>query len=196
MTEPMAPNIIPSDTSPSDTIPPDTMPLKLPPITLIAAMARDRIIGCHGDMPWHLPADLKHFKAVTLGHPVIMGRRTFDSIGRALPGRTNVVISRSSPDLPEGVKLAGSLDEAVQFCADADRLMIIGGGQIYRQALDRADRLELTLIDAEIDGDTYFPEFNLPDWQLKRLQSRPADAANAFPLRFVRLDRLRSQAVA
>jgi len=160
-----------------------------PEITLIAAMSRDRVIGRKGDMPWRLPADLKHFKAVTLGHPVIMGRRTFDSIGRALPGRRNIVVSRSVPDLPEGVLLASGLEEALAACSDVDRVMVIGGGEIYRQSLALAQCLELTLIDADIDGDTRFPEFDLRDWELRRMQSRPADDRNAYPMQFLRLDR-------
>ncbi|HSH27818.1 MAG TPA: dihydrofolate reductase, partial [Wenzhouxiangella sp.] len=110
-------------------------------ITLVAAMARNRVIGRDGGMPWHLPADLKHFKAVTMGCPIVMGRRTFESIGRPLPGRTSIVISRSRPELPDGALLAGSLDEAIEQAA-ADRVMVIGGGQIYRETLGRADRLE------------------------------------------------------
>ena len=152
-------------------------------------MSRDRVIGRKGDMPWHLPADLKHFKAVTLGHPVIMGRRTFDSIGRALPGRRNIVISRSAPELPEGVILASGIEQALAACSDVERVMVIGGGEIYRQSLALAQCLELTLIDADIDGDTRFPEFNLRDWELRRMQSRPADDRNAWPLHFVRLVR-------
>jgi dihydrofolate reductase len=160
-----------------------------PEITLVAAMSRNRVIGRHGEMPWHLPADLKHFKAITLGYPVIMGRRTFDSIGRALPGRRNVVISRSRPELPDGVELASSLEEALASCGDVDRVMVIGGGEIYRQSLELARRLELTLIDAEIEGDTHFPEIDLREWALRSMQSRPADARNAHALRFVRLIR-------
>ena len=118
-------------------------------LVLVAAMARSRVIGRHGDMPWRLPADLAHFKALTLVHPVIMGRRTFESIGRALPGRTNIVISRSRPELPAGVKLAASLDEAIGLGLGSEQLMVIGGGQIYAEALPRARRLELTLIDAD-----------------------------------------------
>lgn len=152
-------------------------------------MARDQVIGRDGAMPWHLPADLKHFKALTLGHPVIMGRRTFDSIGRALPGRTNLVISRSRPDLPAGVLVAGSLPAALAIVAPAESVMVIGGGQIYRQALDLAERLELTLIDARIDGDTWFPALDWSAWQVVSLASRPADPANAYPLRFVSLVR-------
>jgi len=152
-------------------------------------MSRHRVIGRKGDMPWHLPADLKHFKAITLAHPVIMGRRTFDSIGRALPGRRNIVISRSAPDLPEAVLLASGLEQALAVCSDVDRVMVIGGGEIYRQSIALAQCLELTLIDADIDGDTHFPEVNMRDWELRRMQSRPADDRNAYPMQFLRLVR-------
>jgi len=157
-------------------------------ITLVAAMARNRVIGRDGGMPWHLPADLKHFKAVTMGSPIVMGRRTFESIGRPLPGRTNVVISRSGLELPDGVLLAASLDEAIDR-AGAARVMVIGGGQIYSEALDRADRLELTLIDAVITGDTVFPEWPEVDWQLAKMRSRPADQSNPYNLVFATFKR-------
>jgi dihydrofolate reductase len=156
----------------------------MPRITLVAAMARNRVIGRAGGMPWHLPADLAHFKAVTLGHPVLMGRKTFESIGRALPGRLNIVISRGRPELPEGVLLCASLDEAIAACAGHAELMVIGGGEIYRQALDRAERLALTLIDAEIDGDTWFPDFQLGPWRLSAMTARPPDERNPYRLVF------------
>ena len=162
-----------------------------PELVVVAAMARGRVIGRDGDMPWHLPADLAHFKALTLGHPVLMGRRTFESIGRPLPGRLNIVISRSRPQLPEGVQLAAGLDEAVGLAQAAERLMVIGGGQIYAEALPLAQRLELTLIDAEIDGDTFFPEFDPADWRVRKTQARPADERNAHVLNFITLERRR-----
>lgn len=157
-------------------------------ITLVAAMARNRVIGREGGMPWHLPADLKHFKTVTMGCPIVMGRRTFESIGRPLPGRSNIVISRSRLELPGGVLLAGSLDEAINL-AGAGRVMVIGGGQIYREALERADRLELTLIDAVITGDTVFPEWSEVEWQLVKMRSRPADESNSYNLVFATFER-------
>lgn len=162
-----------------------------PELVLVAAMARGRVIGRDGDMPWHLPADLAHFKALTLGHPVLMGRRTFESIGRPLPGRLNIVISRGRPPLPEGVKLAARLEEAVTLAAAAEQLMVIGGGQIYAEALPLAQRLELTLIDAEVDGDTFFPEFDPEDWRVRTTRARPTDARNAYALNFVTLERRR-----
>ena len=162
-----------------------------PELVLVAAMARGRVIGRDGDMPWHLPADLAHFKALTLGHPVLMGRRTFESIGRPLPGRTNIVISRTRPQLPDGVELAAGLEEGMRLAADASQLMVIGGGQIYAEALPLAQRLELTLIDAEIDGDTFFPAFDPQDWRVRATQARPADARNAYALNFITLERRR-----
>lgn len=161
-------------------------------ITLVAAMARNRVIGDEGGMPWHLPADLRHFKAVTMGCPVVMGRRTFESIGRALPGRTNIVISRSRPDLPDGVLLAAGLDEAIER-AGAQRVMVIGGGQVYREALQRADRMELTLIDAVVTGDTVFPEWPAAEWHLAAMQARPSDEANAYNLVFATFERAASR---
>ncbi len=163
-------------------------------LVLVAAMARERVIGRGGAMPWYLPADLAHFKAVTLGHPVVMGRRTFESIGRPLPGRTNIVISRGRPPLPEGVVLAGNLEAALETAREAERIMVIGGGQIYAEALPLAARLELTLIDLKIDGDTFFPAFDSAQWLVRAMRSRPADANNPHALNFVTLERRFSKA--
>jgi dihydrofolate reductase len=153
-------------------------------IVLVAAMARHRAIGHGGQMPWHSPADLKHFKKVTLGNPVVMGRRTFESIGRPLPGRLNVVISRSRPQLPEGVVLAGSLEEALRQCAAHDAAMVIGGGEIYSQAMPLATRMELTFIDTAVEADTFFPAWPPDQWRLEAMTVRPPDDANAFGLSF------------
>ncbi len=161
-------------------------------LVLVAAMARNRVIGQEGGMPWHLPADLRHFKAVTMGCPVIMGRRTFESIGRPLPGRTNIVISRSRPDLPDGVVRAGSLDEAIAI-EPVGRVMVIGGGQVYREALARADRMELTLIDAVVAGDTLFPEWSASEWRLIGMRARPADDANPHNMVFTTFERASSR---
>ncbi len=163
----------------------------MPELTLVAAMARNGVIGDSGAMPWHLPADLKHFKAVTLGHPVLMGRKTFEAIGRPLPERLNVVISRSQSELPAGVVLTESLEAGIKACAGADRIMIIGGGEVYRQTLRLATRLELTLIDAVLEGDTRFPQFGLDEWQLEEMSVRSADRQNAYRLAFCRFRRRR-----
>lgn len=158
-------------------------------VVLVAAMARNRVIGCDGAMPWHLPADLKHFKTVTMGHPVVMGRKTFESIGKPLPGRKNVVISRGKPKLPDGVMLASSLDQALGYCEGAGEVMIIGGGEIYRQALPLAHRMELTFVDTQVDGDTLFPDWSADGWRLVSMEARPADDANPYRLTFCSFER-------
>jgi len=159
-----------------------------PEIVLVAALGRNRVIGVDGGMPWHLPADLKHFKAVTLGHPIIMGRRTFESIGRALPGRRNIVLSTSMSATGGDVEVFESLERTLTAIDDA-AVMVIGGGQLYAQALPRAQRLELTFVDAAPDGDTRFPEFDHRCWRLAAMQRRAADAANAHALIFCTLIR-------
>lgn len=161
----------------------------MPELTLIAAMARDRVIGAQGGMPWHLPADLAHFKQVTMGHPVLMGRKTFESIGRPLPGRRNIVLSRSATGLPAGVEQFAGLEPALAALDGSGAVMVIGGGEIYRLTLPQATRLVLTFIDAEIDGDTRFPQFSSSDWRLNQMQARPADERNAHALVFAEFQR-------
>lgn len=159
-----------------------------PEIVLVAALGRNRVIGADGGMPWHLPADLKHFKAVTLGHPIIMGRRTFESIGRPLPGRRNIVLSTSMDESGDGVDVFGSLDQALS-AIDDETVMVIGGGMLYAQALPRADRLELTFVDAEPDGDTHFPPIDRHEWRLTAMQRRGADDDNEYALTFCTMTR-------
>lgn len=152
-------------------------------------MGRNGVIGNDGDMPWHLPADLAHFKQITMGHPVLMGRKTFESIGRALPGRRNLVVSRSGAEsLPGGIECFGSIDQAVKSC-NGQELMAIGGGELYRQLLPQAQRMELTFIDAAPEGDTHFPDWPRKEWQLRSMQARPADEKNAYRLVFCSLER-------
>lgn len=129
-------------------------------LVLIAAVARNGMIGKDGGMPWHLPADLQHFKRLTLGHPILMGRRTWDALGRPLPGRRNIVISRQPDWQAAGAEHAHSLPAALQLVRDDALAFIIGGAQLYAQALPQADRLELTEIDLSFDGDTRFPEWD------------------------------------
>ncbi len=134
-------------------------------ITLVAAMDQQRAIGFSGDMPWHLPEDLKHFKKITMGKPIVMGRKTFESIGKALPGRQNVVISRQHDFEAPGCDIADSLEAALAQC-DGDQVMVIGGGEIYRLAMPMADTLMLTEIDLCVaEADTYFPEYSIKNWQ-------------------------------
>lgn len=154
-----------------------------PEIVLVAALGRNRVIGRDGRMPWHLPADLKHFKALTLGHPVVMGRRTFESIGKALPERRNIVVSRSLVSPPGGCELVRSPAEAVAMAGNGP-VMIIGGGQVYQALMPHAHRMELTWVDAEPEGDTRFPEWDRHQWQLERMQVRPPDGRNEHGLVF------------
>lgn len=146
-------------------------------ISLVVAMARNRTIGAGGRLPWHLPEDLKRFKAVTTGHPIVMGRKTFESIGRPLPGRTNIVVTRDAAKTIPGCVVAGSLDEALAKASAPgvpgnEEVCVIGGGEIYRQALPRADRLYLTLIDRDVDGDAFFPDFSEQDYTVVSREER------------------------
>jgi len=136
-------------------------------IVLVVAMSENRVIGRDGDLPWKISADLKHFKAVTMGHPIIMGRKTWDSIGRPLPGRENIVITRNPDFEADGVVRAPSAEEALNRCRDAgaDKAMIIGGGQIYADVMDIADTIELTEVHEVVDGDTVFPEISSEVWR-------------------------------
>lgn len=135
-------------------------------IVLVVAMSENRVIGRDGGLPWHISGDLKHFKAVTMGYPVVMGRKTWESIGRPLPGRDNIVITRDTSYAAEGAVVVGSVSDAIDQCAGsgAERIMIIGGGQIYTETMPMATHLELTEVHAHVDGDTYFPEVNPADW--------------------------------
>lgn len=153
-------------------------------ITLIAAMARNRAIGMKGAMPWHLPAELKHFKEATMGKPIVMGRKTWQSIGRALPGRQNIVVTRNlSFDAP-GCELAGSLEEAVRI-SRGEEIMIIGGGELYRQALAIAERMILTEVDCEPEADTWFPEWDSAGWAQAGVRLEQADDQNPCAYRVV-----------
>ncbi|QLC72853.1 dihydrofolate reductase [Pseudomonas sp. LPB0260] len=156
------------------------------PLCLIAALADNRVIGRDNQLPWHLPADLKHFKALTLGKPIIMGRKTWDSLGRPLPGRLNLVVSRQPGLQLEGAEVFACLDGALQRAeawareTGAEELMLIGGAQLYAQGLERADRLYLTRVRLSPEGDAFFPEFSERDWQLDSSSEQVAqDAAPA-----------------
>ncbi|WP_111805225.1 type 3 dihydrofolate reductase [Aeromonas allosaccharophila] len=155
-------------------------------ISMIAAMAHDRVIGKDNQMPWHLPADLAHFKRVTLGKPVLMGRKTFESIGRPLPGRRNLVISRNPGYQAEGIEVVGSVEAALALLASSavEELMVIGGGHLYAEMLPSADRLYLTQIDLAVEGDTRFPAFDDGQWLRIACESHPADEKNPHPYRF------------
>lgn len=159
-------------------------------ISLIAAMANDRVIGKDNQMPWHLPADFQWFKQSTMGKPIIMGRKTYESIGRPLPGRANIVISRNPELTIEGVQCVASIEQALALVESHSEVMIIGGGSIYEACLPRADKLYLTFIDADIEGDTQFPDFNQFAWQQVHDSSYSADEKNQYDMKFVILERI------
>lgn len=159
-------------------------------IALIAALDRNHAIGRDGAMPWHLPDDLKRFKALTLGKPVLMGRKTALAIGRALPGRTNLVLTRSGEVPFAGQRAVASIDEAISTAGD-NELMVIGGGEVYALALPRAARLHLTWIDTEApDADAYFPRFDPAQWRETSREAHDADARHEFAFAFVDYGRI------
>lgn len=157
-------------------------------ISLIVAMARNHVIGINGQMPWHLPADLKHFRAITMGHPIIMGRKTFEAIGKPLPGRRNLVISHNPEFSVEGAEVYNQIEVALEQCADLEQVFVIGGATLYEMMLGRADYLYLTEIDQEFAGDTFFPQFDRKDWQELGCQEH-FDENTRFKYRFVKLGR-------
>jgi len=158
-------------------------------ISLIAAMDRNRLIGSDNELPWHLPADFAYFKAVTMGKPILMGRKTFESIGRPLPGRTNIVMTRDSALQIEGVVCVTDMDQAVEQAGDAEELMVIGGSTIYEMLLPQADRLYITYVDGDFEGDTWFPVFSEADWLKVESSSHPADEKNDYSCEFVTYER-------
>jgi len=162
-------------------------------LSMIVATADNNVIGKDNDMPWHLPADLAYFKKVTLGKPIIMGRKTYESIGRPLPGRRNIVISRDSAYQPQGkgaesVDVVNSIEQALALVENSSEavpeLMVIGGGAIYQHCLANADRLYITHINADIDGDTYFPNYQTQPWHKVSSTVRASDEKNAYELDF------------
>jgi dihydrofolate reductase len=155
-------------------------------------MAENRVIGRAGKLPWHLPADLQHFKKLTVDHTVIMGRKTFDEIKHPLANRRNVVISRDPEFQPRGVTVVPSLEEALALGATEQEVFVIGGGEIFRLALPRADRLYLTVVHADIPGDTFFPPLDQAGWALEDEERHPADERHAYPFSFRRYRRIRA----
>ena len=158
-------------------------------LSVIVAMDRNRLIGRGNALPWHLPADLAFFKRTTLGKPVLMGRKTYESIGRPLPGRRNIVVTRNPKFDAPGCELASSLDEAIDRCADAEEIMLIGGANLYAQGLDFASYLYLTRIDHAFDnGDAWFPELDT-SWELEDREDFDADQDNIYPYSFIKFRR-------
>ncbi|MEX1198030.1 MAG: type 3 dihydrofolate reductase [Pseudohongiellaceae bacterium] len=164
-------------------------------LALIWAMSRNRVIGRNNALPWYLPEDLKYFKRVTMGKPIIMGRKTWESIGRPLPGRSNIIVSRNTNFEAEGAKVVHSLDEAIKMAENialingGEEAVVMGGAEIYRQALPRADRLYLTQVHAEVEGDAFFPEFDIERWHELGREDFSASGPNPYDYSFVVLER-------
>ena len=158
---------------------------------MIAAMANNRVIGLDNKMPWHLPGDLQHFKKVTSGKPVIMGRKTFESIGRPLPGRRNIIITRNKDYHASGIETVTTPEAALELVNDVAEVMIIGGGNIYQQFLEQAQRLYLTFIDLDVEGDTQFPDYqSVANWQIEDEMLMMPDAKNKHSYKFVTLNKI------
>jgi dihydrofolate reductase len=160
-----------------------------PLISLIVAMAQNGVIGRDNSLPWRLPDDLKRFRAFTLGKPILMGRKTFESIGRPLPGRINLVLTRDRSWYAEGVIAVHSVEEALTQAGSSDELVAIGGAEIYRLVLPFARRIYLTHVHADVPGNITFPEFDSTQWADVEYNSQPADDEHAYPLTFVTLER-------
>lgn len=158
-------------------------------IAIIAAMARDRVIGIRNALPWHLPEDLRHFKRLTMGHHIIMGRKTYESIGRPLPGRTTVIVTRDAGYRQAGCLTAASPEQAISLCAGDEEVFFVGGAQMYSQVLPLADRLYLTEIDADYAGDAWFPAFDRNVWRETAREHHAS--AGGLNYAFVTLDRAR-----
>jgi dihydrofolate reductase len=157
-------------------------------LTLVAAMARNRAIGLRGGMPWHLPAELAHFKLTTMGKTLVMGRKTWEAIGRALPGRQNIVVSRNADYGAEGAEVVGSLEKAVS-AATSEEVMVIGGGSLYAQAMPAAQRMVLTHIECEAEADTWFPEWDASQWVPVSREHFAADYSNGLAYDIVEYQR-------
>ena len=163
-------------------------------VALIVAVSENNVIGRDNQLPWHLPEDLQYFKSVTMGKPILMGRKTYDSIGRPLPGRANIVITRDPNWTAEGVIVVNSLEDAMAEGAEAsnavesDEIMVIGGAQIYHDCLPIADKLYLTKVDARIEGDAFFPEIDSSQW--KKISEKSPSAVDKHPYSFLILERI------
>jgi dihydrofolate reductase len=153
-------------------------------VTLIAALSENRVIGRDGDLPWRLPADLRRFKRITSGHTVIMGRKTFETLDAPLPDRRTIVVTRRTDYQPVGVEVAHDLDDALALAGGEDEVFILGGGEIYALALPRADRMELTIVHDEFDGDTFFPAFDEMEWRLVQAERHASDDRHAHAFTF------------
>ena len=161
-------------------------------VSIIVAMAENGVIGRDMDLPWHISADLKRFKALTMGHHIVMGRKTFESIGRLLPGRTTVIVTRQSDYQVDGAVIVNSLEAAQAAATDDSELFIIGGGQVYEIALPLADRLHVTRVHTEVDGDTSFPAIDWDQWELVSAERHGADEKNDHDFTFESYQRVQN----
>lgn len=161
-------------------------------VSIIAAVSENNVIGSKGRLPWSLPADMKRMKTLTMGHPLIMGRKTHESVGRALPGRRNIVVTRMHTAYP-GCEIAVSMEEALAAVKNdpSGEAFVFGGGEIYRQATEVADRIYLTRVRATVDGDAFFPEIDMKKWKEISREDHPADAENEHPFSFITYERRR-----
>ncbi|MGE5319680.1 MAG: type 3 dihydrofolate reductase [Hyphomicrobiaceae bacterium] len=160
-----------------------------PRVSVIAALAKDRVIGIENRLPWRLPEDLAHFKALTLNHPILMGRKTFESLGRPLPGRTNIVITRNPGYCQDGCLVADSIPAAIALCNNADEIFFIGGAELYAQAIPLADRLYLTEVDIEVEGDAWFPDYDRSVFREVSRESHTGAKGDALRFDFVVYER-------
>ena len=167
----------------------ESMSRRGPRVSVIAALAKNRVIGIGNRLPWRLPEEIAYFKARTLGHPILMGRKTFESLGRPLPGRTNIVITRNTAYKPEGCLVADSIPAALALCRDADEVFFIGGADLYAQAMPIADRLYLTEVDVEVDGDARFPDYDESAFNEVSRESHTGGKGDALRFDFVVYER-------
>ena len=162
-------------------------------LSILVAMARNRVIGQNNQLPWHLPADLKHFKLLTMGKPIVMGRKTYESIGRPLPGRTNIVITHQTNYQAPGAIVVNSVADALQICKNTNMInnesFMIGGENLFQQTLEICQRMYITEIQKDFDGDTFFPALNREDWKEVSRRHHPADERHKFAFDFVRYDK-------
>lgn len=159
-------------------------------VSLILALSENRVIGKDNKLPWHLPDDFAYFKRTTLGHPIIMGRKSFESLGKPLPKRTNILVTRQNDYCPEGCVVAHSVEEAIKVAkAEDEEIYVIGGAEIVKKAFPVVEVLLLTEVHAEVEGDTYFPEYDKSEWEEKSREYHPADERHEFAFSFVRYER-------
>lgn len=164
-----------------------------PLLSAIVAMAENRVIGANNQLPWYLPADLAHFKSITTGHPIVMGRKTYESIGKPLPNRTNIILTRDPDYQVNDCIVVSSIDDAIATAAadEQQEIFIIGGAEVYKQLLPRIQRLYITFVYHPFEGDVYFPELNMQEWREISNEPHPADEKNIYPYRFLVLEKIK-----